>query len=148
MALQKHTAVSASSTLLTTEMNSLATGNRTNASAAVDNDGSSNRYLFGTFELVCTFGSAPTAGRTVDLYFLPTLDGTNYADGSSSVVPSDSGYVGSFAVRAVNTAQRLLLTGVPLPPTDFKVIVANNSGQTMAASGNTLKIVMSAYEVA
>lgn len=147
MALQKHTAVSSPTTLLSTELNSLASGSRTNASSAVDNDNASNRYLFGTFELAVTFSSTPLSGKTVDLFILPTVDGTNYADGSSSVNPGSGNYVASFPVRAVATAQRLMLYNVPLPPTDFKVLLVNNSGQNMTASGHTLKMVMSAYEV-
>lgn len=147
MALQKHTAVTSPTTLLSTELNALASGSRTNASSAVDNDNASNRYLFAAFELAVTFSSTPLSGKTVDLYILPSIDGTNYADGSSSVNPSSAQYAGSFPVRAVATAQRLLLYNVALPPTDFKVLLINNAGQTMAASGNTLKLVMSAYEV-
>jgi hypothetical protein len=147
MALQKHTALSSHTTLLSTELNALSSGSRTNASAMVDNDNASNRYLFGAFELVCTFGVAPTAGKTLDLYLLPSVDGTNFADGASTVAPSESTYVGSFAVRGVTSAQRLVLAYVALPPTDFKALLVNNSGQSLAASGNTLKLVMSAYEV-
>ena len=48
----------------TTELNSLAN----NAAAlGAEYDNATNLYLFGLFELNVTFGSAPTAGKTVDL---------------------------------------------------------------------------------
>jgi hypothetical protein len=146
MAVHKYGAVSAVQTMLTTELNSLANAATSNASSAFANSGSGNRYLQALFELVCTFASAPTAGKPVDLYILPTVDGTNYADGGGSTVPSAASYAGSFAVRNSASAQRLVLEGIVLPPGDFKLLLINNSGQAMAASGNTLKMVAYAME--
>ena len=148
MPLHKHSALSSAQTLLTTALDSLANAAISAASTAFANSGSANRHLFGTFELVVSFGTAPSAGKTVDLYLLPTLDGTNFVDGGGSAAPGGASYVGSFVVRGVTGAQRLALPNLPLPATDFKALLINNAGQTFAASGNTLKLVAHSYETA
>jgi hypothetical protein len=81
------------------------------------------------------------------LYLVPAPDGTNYVDGSASVVPPASTYVGGFPLRAVTTQQRISLAGglyqsfIVLPPLKFKLLLINNSGQTTAASNNIVKLV-------
>lgn len=136
------------STVLSTELNSLAN----NAAAlGTEYDNSSNLYLWATFELNATFGSAPTAGNTVDLYIIPAPDGTNYDDnttGASGAAPSTS-YVGGFPLRAVTSAQKVplgVVRRVDLPPTKFKVFVVNGSGQAFPASGSTVKMIPYRYQ--
>lgn len=126
-------------TLLTTELNSLANNAATAPSSALSN--STEQDLYVDLEFVGTYGSAPTAGTTVDAYFVRSVDGTNYEDASSTgpILPQN-GYVGSFVLRAVTTGQRVVIPQVPCPSRDFKVMLLNNAtGQAMAASGNTLK---------
>jgi hypothetical protein len=95
--------------------------------------------FWGDFELVVSFGVAPTAQSTVDLYLTPTLDGTNYCDGGGSTQPTNE-WRGSWSLAAA-TSQRLPLHGIALPPTKFKIFVVNNgTGQNFAASGNTVKM--------
>ena len=123
--------------ILTTELNSLgSTGSA--ISSAIDND--ADRDTLADFELLITYGTNPTAGTIIEVYIIRTVDGTNYEDGSTTgpILPA-SGFVGGFVLRAVTTAQRMIIPGVPIPPRDFKVIVvARTTGQTAAASGNTL----------
>jgi hypothetical protein len=122
-------------TALSTELDSLASTGRA-ISGAIDNtDGA----FFADLELCCTFAVAPTANLPVHVYVVPAVDGTNYADGDASVAPPPNLAVGSFAVRAVNTAQRLVLRGIPVPPYPFKLMVENQGGQALTASGHTLK---------
>lgn len=137
-------------TVLSTELNSLAN----NAAAlGTEYDNSANQYLFGLFELSATFGSAPTAGNTVDLYIIPAPDGTNYDDavtGASGSAPATA-YAGGFPLRAVTTAQKVPLglgaAGyVQLPPTKFKAFVVNKSGVAFPASGSTVKMVPFRYQ--
>jgi len=138
--------------LMTTELNSLANGSGIDASAGYDNG--SNLYLFGYFELNVTFGSAPTAGQLIDLYLMAAPDGTNYdtyVTGASEYAPI-AAYVGSFQLQAITSAQKCPLGGpaeprlVPLPPVPFKAFVINNSGQAFPASGSTLKMVPYRYQ--
>lgn len=127
--------------LLTTELNSLANTNAAIASA-YDNSAAGNQFFWADFELVVTYGTAPSAGATVDIYLLEAPDGTNYADGTSGASPVvvSTHYAGSFPLRAVTTLQRIVIRGVPLTPIPFKAQLVNGSGQAMAASGNTLKM--------
>jgi hypothetical protein len=130
--------------LLSTEINSLASGSlalQNNATNPLfDNSQAGNQYFWADFELVVTFAAAPTAGTTVDIYILETLDGTNYGDGTTGLAVA-SHFVGSFPVRAVATAQRIMIRGIPLSPVKFQVQIYNNgTGQAFAASGNTLKM--------
>ncbi len=124
-------------TALDTQLNSLATATASAAGSAQDN--STNLDLYADFVLSVTFGTNPTANATVDLYILPSVDGgTNYADAVVAATPAKNMLAGSFYVRAVTTAQVITITNVPIPE-KFKVMVINNTGQSMAASGNTLK---------
>jgi hypothetical protein len=126
------------SSAMTTELNSLASSTGKAISSAFDN--STNLDLFDDLQLTVTFASAPTAGTVVELYLLPSIDGgTDYADGSTSVLPQSSLYVGGFAVRAVTTAQKMIVRGVALPPGLFKYLVQNTTNQAFPASGSTLE---------
>jgi hypothetical protein len=126
------------SSAMTTELNSLASSTGKAISSAFDN--STNLDLFDDLQLTVTFASAPTAGTVVELYLLPSIDGgTDYADGSTSVLPQSSLYVGGFAVRAVTTIQKMIVRGVALPPGLFKYLVQNTTNQAFPASGSTLE---------
>src|SRR5579885_1720765 len=114
--------------LLTTELNSLANNGISNGGATVL-DNTTNLDVFADFEANFTFGTAPTAGTGLDLYLVPTIDGTNYEDGgatSSNVQPSSAYFVGSFIVRAVTTAQKVAIRGVQLGPTKYRAVLINN----------------------
>lgn len=124
-------------TVLSTELNSLAS-----AAGAVSDVLTSDRKLYGDLELVVTFGTAPTDGSLVEVYVATRQDGTNfedYATGASGYGPR-AGFVGGFPVRNVTTGQRIHLRQVVLPPVDFRIYVLNRTGQSMAASGNTVKL--------
>lgn len=125
--------------VMTTELNSLANNARA-ISGAMGADGTA-AHLLGDFELVVTFGTNPTAETTIDLYLVRAADGTNYEDGDASLRPNPNAFVGSFPLRAVTTAQRMVLRDVPLPPGLWKAVIHNNgTGQSFASSGNTLKV--------
>ena len=128
-------------TLETTSLNSLATTGTVTGSAH-DN---SNGYLYGDFELVITYGTNPTAGSRIELSLLRSIDGgSTYED-----APGAAGVVGAFVLAATTSAQTLIIRGVPLPPGHFKpYIAAKTTGQTAAASGNTLKLLKYTAEVA
>lgn len=134
--------------VMTTELNSLGSSTGKAISSAIDNWVSSAPQLdlFADFELAVTFGSAPTAGTVVEVYVLPSIDGgTVYPDGSSSILPQSSLYVGGFAVRAVTSAQKMVLRGIALPPGWFKVLVQNTTNQAFPSSGSTLR--MNTYQL-
>lgn len=119
---------------------SLSSGSEVAATTTYDN--SSNLYFRGSFELNGGFGSAPTVGVTVDLYLVPALDGSNYAevDTTNHRLQADH-YVGSFVVLKSQTgSQRMTLSNIPLPHALFKAYLLNNAGQTLSSTW-TLKMV-------
>lgn len=102
-------------------------------------DNRTNLFFWGDIDLVCTFGTAPTAGKILELYAIPSLDGTNFADGDASKTPDAGLRIGAVAVRGVNTQQRLTFRGCNLPPHKFNLVLKNGADQTISA-GWTLDI--------
>jgi len=134
--------VGAPTTLLTTGLNSLANNTCSSVSANYDNrigqtgDGATVCRM----EFNGTFASAPTANTAVTGWFLKTVDGTNFEDWPSTCSnfgrPPD--YV--LPVTAGQTTTRVAVD-VPCPAERFRVGVRNDgTGQSMAASGNTVKV--------
>jgi hypothetical protein len=128
------------STQMSTDLNSMANNALVVAAADFDNTPGTNvGYTMAEYELVCTFGTAPAAGTVLSGWWLSTPDGTNREDGSTSITPARApDFV--FPVRAVTTAQRIKMSA-PLPPGVLRMLLKNDgTGQSLAASGNTVKI--------
>lgn len=112
----------------------------TDLSDAIDN--STNKYMFADLELV--LGSAAFTGldSAMELFLVPSVDGTNYADWTGNVLTdvqhNNIHFIGSVATSGSTQAQRLTLRGVALPAGLYKYGVRNRGGVTLAASGNTL----------
>lgn len=120
-------------TALSTDLNALANNTASAASSAIDN--TTNLDLYADFELVLGTTSSRTAGCVVSLYITPSLDGTNYADVSSS----SAELLGVFPLATGTGAARVIIRDCPIPPALFKVFVVNSSTQALNASGNTVK---------
>lgn len=135
MATTEHKAYTQSATsALTTELNSLASAGTSSASAAIDN--TTNRDLFMDVELyVATQGASRPVGATVELWMVMTLDGTNYSDAVRNVAD----LVAVFPLDAGTTARYVHRRDIPIPPSNFKLFVYNNSSQAFASSANTVK---------
>lgn len=119
---------------LTTELNSLATATASAASAAIDN--TTNLDLFMDLMLnVATMGVARSAGATVSVYLTTALDGSNYDD----AIAATAELVAVFPLDAATTARQATRRDCPIPPGLFKLFAVNNTGQTLAATTNTLK---------
>lgn len=136
-------------TVMSTELNALAATTGKAISSAVDNSDNTAQPtldLFADLELAVDFVTAPTAGTVVELYLLPSIDGgTTYPDGSTSILPQSSLYVGGFAVRNTTAAQIMVIRGVALPPGSFKLLVQNTTNQAFPATGSTLR--MNSYQL-
>lgn len=126
-----------SQSLLTTELNSLA--NNASAVHATSVTLTSAGFISGELELVVEFGTAPTANTGVIVWLLREIDGTNFEDGSASVTPLRTPD-GFFPLRAVTTAQRIILD-ILIPPGPIRALVKNDgTGQSFISSANTLKL--------
>ena len=139
--IQASNAVGSVSTIVSTELNSLANNSQVVSSVA----GSSGVITVPTqtqmrVELFVTFGTAPTANTSVLVWFLQTIDGgTSYEDGSSTVTPTRNPDV-IFTVNAITTGQRLQKV-VDTPTGNFKVLVKNNgTAQAFSSTLNTVRI--------
>ena len=144
MATTKHKAYTASSaSLLTTELNSLASGSNSSASSALDN--TSNLDLFIDVELVVAAqGSARSNGAYIALYMTQALDGTNYGDTHEITAK----LVCVFPLDAATTARRATFQDMPIPPGLVKFFVRNATGQSLASSGNSVNFRAHSIETA
>lgn len=134
-----YSAKSTAETILSTELNSLADDGNKITTAPLSNDASNERYLFCDLSFdIATQASARSSGATIDVYIIPEVDGT-FAYGGDSLDPSGH-FRGSFSFDAAVTARNNAIEGVKLPNSDFHVLLINNTGQALAASGNVLKM--------
>jgi hypothetical protein len=131
-------------TVLNSELSTLANNTLSGLSGSgtgVALDNTTNADLFANFEALLTFGTAPTVQTTLDLYAVPSLDGTNYAQ-IAGAPPTEGTYlVGSFVVEALTTAQRIAFVGWSVPgPFKFKFALHNNgTGQTLTSGTVSVK---------
>jgi hypothetical protein len=128
-------------TLMSTELDSLANNTTAIASGTYTN---TNGNPWGLFELVCQYGTAPTANTVIGLWLLSAIDGTNYEDGSG-IEPARSPDV-MWRVRAVTTAQRVTVVGRLRPGIQTPLARNLGTGQTLASSGNTIKVLPYTFE--
>jgi hypothetical protein len=140
----KYTARSALATVLSgATIDGKTSGSYSDLSTAIDNTTAiTTRFLFAQVEVYLnTQASARSAGAYVAIYFVPEVDGTNYPDaGGATAECSDNYFVGSLAIDATTTARRLVIDRVRVPVGNFKVMIKNGTGQTFAATLNTVKI--------
>lgn len=140
MAEIKWNAPDAKEDVMTTELNSLADGDNAITGTAISNDAAGELDLYGNFKLyLATQGSARDSGAYVSMYILPEVD-TDYAYGGASPDPAANLLAGNFLFDAATTARHAILRDVLLPPTDFHVVLINETGQALASTGNTLEL--------
>lgn len=135
MADTKHKAYTQTAqTALSTGLNSLANNSNSSASSSIDN--TTNLDLYADIELVLAAqGSARSAGATVTVYLLTSLDGTNFDDANETTAE----VAAVFPLDAATTARRRTVRDVSIPPALFQLLVRNSTGQAFAASGNTIR---------
>lgn len=125
-------------TALGTELNNLANGAYSAASAAIDN--SSTKHLYMALELNLASLTPGAANTGCSVYLIPSVDGTNYGDGGGAVVPGPETYLCCFAALSTGAGAKLrTMAGLPVPPLLFKLVLLNGSGVALAASGSTLE---------
>lgn len=118
------------------------TNNSSVLSAEYDN--STNREQLAEFEFLAKCGTAPTGAPYLEAFIVETVDGANYEDGDAATRPARPA---SFVVplRAVNTAQRVAVSAIPIPPTKFKLLVVNKAGQDLTSVDGDNGVKMRTY---
>jgi len=126
-------------TYLSTDLNSLADAG-TFLGAKIDNVLDGENVMFMGLELyVAAQGVARDSGANVAVYLLPTIDDTNFSYGDSAALVDGGNLLTVFALDAATTARYVCRANLRVPPFDFKLQLANNTGQAFAATLNTLK---------
>jgi hypothetical protein len=125
----------------TTGLNSIASGNAILSATQIDN--SSALDMFADVEVVLA-SLAAVAPNYVGVYFYPlNSDASTYGDGrfgtSAAGPPTPTYYVGSIVMVAATQAQQGTLRGIILPPGKGKFVLYNQMGVAFAAASNTLK---------
>jgi hypothetical protein len=128
---------------MSTELNSIASGNAILASADITNGTGLDRYM--DVSVVLASATFPnTAGLNISLHIYPLSDdATHYGDGKfTSSVAGPPNYAPCATIPLiinVTQAQYGQATGIVIPPGTFRLVLCNNGGVALAASGNTVK---------
>lgn len=136
--------------LLATELNSLANNTMCAAGATVNNSvGQTNLdgYVRAKLELaLAAYTGTPAAGASVYVWFLKSVDGTNFEDGSATVTPARAPDL-VIPVAATATGPQRIIKECWVPVGNFKPIAKNvGLGLAFAASANTLKALLQTDE--
>lgn len=103
-----------------TGVSSQAVANGATFTSATEIDNTTDRYGYMAVEAVWQYATAPTANRSVEVYLLRSLDGTNYEE----VAPQ--ALIAAFSPPAdTATHRRVLLTAFPLIAAKYKFAVRN-----------------------
>ena len=139
-------------TLLSTELNSLASGGFSSLGAAQNNvfvAGTPNGfdgYILADVVLdLAAYTGTPTAGAYFALWFIPAIDGTDYDTGGSTISVGPDVLIPVDAL-ASGPYQRTM-RDVRIPVGKFKPLAQSvGMGIAIAASGNTIKIVPKSWQ--
>lgn len=135
-------AVQGTEILMSTDLNSLA-DNTVNVGAVLP-DNTSNRYFYVEFELY--LASVDLSAQTnpgVELYLVPSYDGTNYADvgtdASNTIYPPTQYLACVLGVAETSAVHRVVSPHVIIDPLKYTPVVINKTGVALAVTGNVLK---------
>lgn len=133
--------------LLTAELNALANASLTSFGPEITPGVTANltfRHLRGDLALRLAPNSlAFTAASFVIVYFAPAADGTNYPKLSGANMARANYRVGTIALYPATPSAEAIyenIRGVAIPNAPFKVVLENQSGVALPASGNTLDL--------
>ena len=134
----------------TQQMTGLLNNEWTDESDVISN---SENHIMCNLELNMDDGAAAafSAGAAILVYFLPSLDGSNYPLWRSGGLTDEEQsneqyYVASFTLSDVDEVQRYVVKNIPMPPGNFKVACRNKAGQTLTSGTITLKYRPHSYQ--
>jgi hypothetical protein len=127
------------STVLTTELNSLASSATAWSAAGTEIANQTNLDQWGKLE-VNLASITPSAGGFLTIYMITAPGGTNYEDGSATINPGAHTAVVTIPLRNAAGAIRVMSRPFLMEPAKTKFIFENQAGVTLAASGNTVTL--------
>lgn len=132
--------------VLTTGLNSL--GNNTMSAASSTYDNSTNLDLYVDIEVVLA-ALSPTTGAYVAIYIWESPDGSNFPAQSDADLRLTSTQLLCVIPTGVaaSTAQRITARNIMLPPGKIQFKLDNQTGVSLAASGNTVKVLPYNYNL-
>jgi len=130
-------------TYMSTDLNSLA-NNTTNIGGTIFDNSTTRDFYMGAELVLATIDLSAQTNPAVELYMVPSIDGTNYcevgADASTTDYPPSTTLVGIFAIQETNATHRSAIEIFRLGPYKYTPILINKTGAAFAATGNTLKM--------
>jgi hypothetical protein len=139
---------SMSSLAVSSRVASSGTSGSVMTSGIIQNSGG---YKWACIELYLThasniFASNPTAGSHFSIYAIPNISGTS-TDGSTSVIPTTDQFIGAIQVPGAltMTSRRMSVTNVPLPNSNFLILVQNNCSQALNSSLTNAVVTLQRY---
>jgi hypothetical protein len=126
-------------TVLSTGLNSL--GNATMSAASSTYDNGTNLDLYVDIEVLLA-SLSPTAGAYVAIYVWEAIDGTNFpAQSDADLRLTTTQLLCAIPIgTTAATAQRVAARNILLPPGKIQFKLDNQTGVSLNASGNTVKI--------
>ena len=128
----------AMSTLLSTDLNALASGSTSVLSVEQSN---TNTHRFIDIELNLASVNITSTSAQVDVFVVASIDGTNYPEfdvGANPGAHNMNYFVGSVIIDSSSSAHRGHLYDVFVRFEKWKLAVRNQTGIALAASGNTV----------
>lgn len=120
-------------------LNSLTDNEFTDLSDEVDN--STNKYMYADVEIVLASAAFTGTDSGIELYLIPSQDGTNYptwtGNGTTDEQENVGFFVGFVPTTGTTAAQRMVLRDVALPNGKYKWGFRNRGNVSTAASGNS-----------
>ena len=131
---------SATTQVMTTELNALANATATTLSAVVANQTNLDIYADVWLHLATL---TATAGAYGTLYILPALDGAFYPSSAAAGLRQQTTHVlCTFALGTpTTTAQDIVVRNVVLPPEAFKLVYDNQAGVALNPLANTITFI-------
>jgi len=126
------------STVLTTQLNSLANGAYSAAGTEIDN--SSNLDQYGKLEISLA-SLSPSGAAYVQVHMITAPGGTSYEDAPASTNLCGHTIVASIPLDSTASSAKRVMSGVfQMQPAKTKFVFYNSAGVALASSGNTVTL--------
>lgn len=147
----KYTAISSSPIVVSTELNTqvittTSAGPVLSTTEFLNNDASTGRLLLVNFEVFLNAQTTRTGSPQVSLIIVPAVDASIYPDignlrlATPYIAKTLAGVSVVWLLDPVTNSRILTVTGVVLPNAKFKLGLINETTQSFASTGNTIKM--------